>query len=105
MPSYDYICTACGHEFELFQRMSDPPERQCPRCGGRVRRKIGSGAGILFKGSGFYATDYRSPEYKAKERAEKGSASSASGKGADSSEGKAPAEKKAAGGGTNPAVS
>jgi putative FmdB family regulatory protein len=72
MPTYDYKCEACGHEFELFQRMTDLPERVCPQCGGEVRRKIGSGAGVIFKGSGFYATDYRSNDYKAKASSEKG---------------------------------
>jgi predicted nucleic acid-binding Zn ribbon protein len=64
-----------------MQRMSEAPAEACPRCGGRVARKIGAGAGVIFKGSGFYITDYRSREYKAKEKAEKGSAS---GEGGDS---------------------
>ena len=72
MPSYEYICQNCGYEFELIQKMSDPPRKLCPRCHKKVTRKVGAGAGILFKGSGFYATDYRSPDYKAKEKAEKG---------------------------------
>lgn len=75
MPTYDYKCTSCGHEFELFQKMTDPPAEVCPSCGGPVRRKIGSGAGLIFKGSGFYATDYRSPDYKAKAGSEKAAAS------------------------------
>ena len=70
MPTYDYYCTSCGHEFELVQRMSDPPRKRCPRCGRKVERKIGAGAGVIFKGSGFYITDYRSSEYRAKEKAE-----------------------------------
>ncbi|MDM7915180.1 MAG: FmdB family zinc ribbon protein [Candidatus Eisenbacteria bacterium] len=70
MPTYDYVCDHCGYAFELFQKMSDPPEQVCPRCDGKLRRLIGTGAGILFKGSGFYITDYRSPEYKAKAKAE-----------------------------------
>ena len=72
MPTYDYKCDACGHSFELFQKMSDPPAESCPKCGGKVRRLIGAGAGVLFKGSGFYATDYRSPDYKAKAKSEGG---------------------------------
>jgi putative FmdB family regulatory protein len=71
MPTYDYYCTSCAHEFELVQRMSDPPRKRCPRCGRKVERKVGAGSGVIFKGSGFYITDYRSSEYKAKEKAEK----------------------------------
>ena len=63
MPTYDYQCEKCGHQFEVFQRMSDRPKRTCPECKGRVRRLIGTGAGLLFKGSGFYITDYRSDSY------------------------------------------
>ncbi|MFQ3619507.1 MAG: FmdB family zinc ribbon protein [Spirochaetales bacterium] len=59
MPSYDYECTVCGHRFELFQNMSDPPVTDCPQCGKRVRRLIGGGMGVIFKGSGFYVTDNR----------------------------------------------
>ena len=59
MPSYDYECTVCGHRFEVFQNMSDPPLTDCPQCGKRVRRLIGGGTGIIFKGSGFYVTDNR----------------------------------------------
>lgn len=64
MPTYEYECKKCGCEFERFQRMSDPPLKRCPKCRGAVRRKIGTGAGLLFKGSGFYITDYRSEGYK-----------------------------------------
>lgn len=64
MPTYEYECSACGHHFEEFQSMSAEPLSKCPECGGKVRRLIGAGAGILFKGSGFYQTDYRSSEYK-----------------------------------------
>jgi putative FmdB family regulatory protein len=71
MPTYDYYCTSCAHEFELVQRMSDPPRKRCPRCGRKVERRIGAGSGVIFKGSGFYSTDYRSSDYKAKEKAEK----------------------------------
>lgn len=59
MPTYDYECESCGHRYERFQSMTDEPERVCPECGCAVRRLIGSGAGIIFKGAGFYATDYR----------------------------------------------
>jgi putative FmdB family regulatory protein len=64
MPTYDYICRACGHEFELFQQMSDSVKRKCPECGKpKLERLIGTGAGVLFKGGGFYETDYRSDSY------------------------------------------
>jgi putative FmdB family regulatory protein len=62
MPTYEYVCEACGHEFERFQKMSDDPVRKCQECGRlKVRRRISSGGGVLFKGPGFYATDYRKP--------------------------------------------
>jgi len=76
MPTYDYECLRCGHVFELFQKMTDPNAETCPSCGGEVRRKIGAGAGLIFKGSGFYATDYRSSDYKTKANSEKSDASS-----------------------------
>lgn len=61
MPHYDYRCEACGHQFEAFQSMKDAPLRSCPECRKpRLVRLIGAGAGLLFKGSGFYSTDYRS---------------------------------------------
>ena len=63
MPTYEYECRRCAHTFEAFQSMTDKPLRTCPECGGRVRRLIGAGAGIIFKGSGFHATDYRSKSY------------------------------------------
>jgi putative FmdB family regulatory protein len=72
MPTYEYLCEKCGHEFEAFQAISAKPLQVCPEdhCAlkkwgrGRVKRKIGAGAGLLFKGSGFYITDYRSESYK-----------------------------------------
>src|SRR6185503_13878296 len=75
MPTYDYICRACGHEFELFQQMSDPVKRTCPECGKpKLERLIGAGAGVLFKGGGFYETDYRSDSYTKAAEADKKSA-------------------------------
>lgn len=59
MPTYGYECTSCGHGFELFQKITAEPAKNCPKCGNRVRRLIGGGAGIIFKGSGFYTTDYK----------------------------------------------
>lgn len=65
MPTYDYECDACGHPFELFQSISAPVEKKCPKCGKlKLRRLFGTGAAIVFKGSGFYQTDYRSESYK-----------------------------------------
>ncbi len=64
MPTYDYRCNACGHTFEEFQMMSDRVMRKCPECGKlKLERLIGSGAGFVFKGSGYYVTDYRSKSY------------------------------------------
>jgi putative FmdB family regulatory protein len=63
MPTYEYQCTKCGIRFELFQPMADKPRRRCPECRGKVLRLISGGAGVLFKGSGFHATDYRSHGY------------------------------------------
>ena len=59
MPTYDYECTKCGNEFEVFQKMTDKHLSKCPKCHGKVKRLIGAGAGIIFKGSGFYETDYK----------------------------------------------
>jgi putative FmdB family regulatory protein len=65
MPTYDYLCDACGHKFELFQSISDPVQKKCPQCKKlKLRRLFGTGAAIMFKGSGFYQTDYRSDSYK-----------------------------------------
>ena len=76
MPTYEYKCTACGHAFEQFQSMSAPPVKKCPQCGkSKVKRLLGTGAGIIFKGSGFYITDYRDSSYKDKAKAESGAAS------------------------------
>ncbi len=59
MPTYEYVCKDCGYEFEEFQSISAEPIKICPKCGGRVERKISAGAGLVFKGSGFYITDYK----------------------------------------------
>lgn len=80
MPTYEYVCSKCGHEFEKFQSISDKPLAVCPAdlCAqkkwgrGKVKKKISAGAGLIFKGSGFYITDYRSEKYK--EAAKKDSA-------------------------------
>jgi putative FmdB family regulatory protein len=76
MPTYEYECRACGHTFELLQPITAKPIRTCPECGKpRARRLIGTGVGIIFKGSGFYQTDYRSESYKKAAKAEAESAS------------------------------
>ncbi len=65
MPTYEYKCENCGHQFEQFQSITSKPLRVCPQCGeNKLNRLIGAGSGIIFKGSGFYATDYRNDSYK-----------------------------------------
>ena len=76
MPTYEYECRDCGHVFEKFQSITARRLRKCPECAGRVERLIGSGAGVIFRGSGFYQTDYRSAEYKKTAKAEDTSSSS-----------------------------
>jgi putative FmdB family regulatory protein len=71
MPTYEYECLRCRRVFDTFQKITDEPLKRCPKCKGKVKRKIGSGAGIIFKGSGFYATDYRSDGYKSAAKADK----------------------------------
>lgn len=79
MPTYEYECLECGATFERFQSITARPVRRCPVCRkGKVRRLIGAGAGLIFKGSGFYATDYRSEDYKQEAKADKDSTSPAS---------------------------
>jgi putative FmdB family regulatory protein len=92
MPTYDYRCRKCGHRFELFHSIKDDTIKRCPRCKGRADRMISGGAGILFKGSGFYATDYRSSQYNEKAKQERSGESGA-------------AEKSGAGGADKPAKS
>jgi putative FmdB family regulatory protein len=73
MPTYEYACEACGHRFEEFQSIKAKPIEVCPKCGKKkVKRLISGGAGFLFKGSGFYITDYRSESYKSAAKAESG---------------------------------
>lgn len=72
MPTYAYRCTECGHRFEEFQSMTEAPIDRCPVCKGRVERVITGGAGFIFKGSGFYITDYRSDSYKKEAAKENG---------------------------------
>ena len=71
MPTYDYKCLECENQFEKFQGITAPPLEECPECSGKVKRLIGAGAGLIFKGSGFYTTDYRSEGYKESEKRDK----------------------------------
>jgi putative FmdB family regulatory protein len=96
MPTYDYECDACGHRFELYQSISADPERKCPACKKlKLRRLIGTGAAVVFKGSGFYQTDYRSDSYKKSAAADSGSSSSGSSSTEKPASEKTPSEKPA----------
>jgi putative FmdB family regulatory protein len=79
MPTYEYECQKCHERFELFQSIKEKPKTSCPKCGGRVKRLLGTGAGIIFKGSGFYTTDYRKPGYTESAKKESGATPPASG--------------------------
>ncbi len=86
MPTYEYLCDACGHRFEKFQSITAPATRKCPACGKmKLRRLIGHGAGVIFRGSGFYQTDYRSSTYQREASAEKKPAASGKDKASTSS--------------------
>ncbi|MBN1793523.1 MAG: zinc ribbon domain-containing protein [Candidatus Omnitrophica bacterium] len=81
MPTYEYECRQCGQKFEVFQKMTDKPLVTCQKCqGGPVMRLIGTGSGIIFKGTGFYETDYRRSSYKEAEKKEKETANDTSSK-------------------------
>ena len=85
MPTYDYECDACGHTFELFQNINDSVKRKCPECKkNKLKRLFGSGAAIVFKGSGFYQTDYRSEGYKKAAKADSKKSESSSSKKSES---------------------
>jgi putative FmdB family regulatory protein len=93
MPTYEYQCDACEHNFDEFQSMSEPALTKCPKCGKKkLRRVFGPGAAVIFKGSGFYQTDYRSESYKQAAKADQEGAGKAAGKadstGAGGSDGK-----------------
>ncbi len=86
MPTYDYRCDGCEHQFEVFQKVDDRQKKTCPECGEKkLRRLIGAGGGIIFKGSGFYETDYRSSDYKKRQKEESSSSSSTKSESKDSS--------------------
>ncbi|HIA91374.1 MAG TPA: zinc ribbon domain-containing protein [Candidatus Marinimicrobia bacterium] len=70
MPTYDYICNKCGHTFELFQSMTETPRKTCPVCKRVVRRLVSGGSGLIFKGSGFYLTDYKNDKKPPKDKKE-----------------------------------
>ena len=93
MPTYEYKCLDCGIQFERFQGITEDPIQECPECSGQTKRLIGAGAGLIFKGSGFYITDYRSEGYK--ESAKKDKDSSSSGSGDSKSEGSKSSDSKA----------
>ena len=98
MPTYDYECDACHHEFEIFEPITAEPQKKCPKCKKKkLRRLFGSGAALVFKGSGFYSTDYRSESYKKAAEAEKpktdSSSSSSTEKSSSSTESKPAATK------------
>jgi putative FmdB family regulatory protein len=86
MPTYDYSCDACQHHFEFFESITAKPQKKCPKCKkNKLRRLFGAGAGLLFKGSGFYQTDYRSDSYKKAAESEKPKTDSAGSSSSDSS--------------------
>lgn len=93
MPTYEYECKNCDKVFDMFQSMSEKPLKKCPDCGKKVTRLISGGAGVIFKGSGFYATDYRSSDYKNKAKAENTPCCAASKDPPCKTEGKCPAAK------------
>ncbi len=96
MPTYEYLCDACGNRFEKFQTMTSAPIKQCPKCKkNKARRLISAGAGLIFKGSGFYITDYRSEGYKEKAKAEAGGGDSKPSEKAATTTDAKPAEKAA----------
>jgi len=66
MPTYEYKCLDCGNVFEMFQKITDEPAKECPKCKGKVKRLLGAGAGPIFKGSGFYQTDYKNADSRNK---------------------------------------
>lgn len=100
MPTYEYRCPN-GHEFELFQRITDPPVAECPECGESAERLLSAGAGLLFKGSGFYITDYRSDSYRKAADKDKPATEGKSGGSKDTSKGSTGPSKSAGSGGAS----
>lgn len=98
MPTYDYKCDACGHTFERFQSITAAPVRKCPECGkNKVKRLLGVGAGLIFKGSGFYITDYRSEGYKNAAKADSGASGESRSESKPAGDAAKPADSKPAG--------
>ncbi|MFQ5861657.1 MAG: FmdB family zinc ribbon protein [Candidatus Brocadiales bacterium] len=87
MPTYEYECKGCGHVFERFESITASNVKKCPKCGNRATRLLGAGSAVIFKGSGFYQTDYRSQEYRQKAKAEEGKSTD---KGKTAEKGKSP---------------
>jgi putative FmdB family regulatory protein len=99
MPTYEYACEACGHHFDLFQPIKEAVRRKCPACGRlKLRRLIGTGAAVLFRGSGFYQTDYRSADYRREAKADKDGSASKESPPSPAKEKSASAGKEASGG-------
>ena len=94
MPTYEYECTRCTHQFEKFQSMTAEPLKRCPKCRCKVRRLFGTGAGIIFKGSGFYETDYRSESYKSGQKKDTASSDSSTSSKSSSADKKSSSDKK-----------
>ena len=100
MPTYEYKCPKCGNKFDLFQKMTAKPAAKCPECGAKAERQISTGAGLVFKGSGFYLTDYG----RAGQKARQGETAAATGEKSTGDKEKAPSDKKPATGGDKPSV-
>jgi putative FmdB family regulatory protein len=77
MPTYEYECCNCPNRFEVFQKMTEEHLKHCPKCKGKVRRLVGTGSGVIYKGSGFYTTEYRSESYKKREKEDRGTTTAA----------------------------
>ncbi len=100
MPTYDYECSKCGHRFEVFHSMSDETQQRCPKCKGKAKRVPSAGAGLLFKGSGFYITDYRSASYQEKARQDHAPSESTAAKGSEGNSGASSGDASASAAGT-----
>ncbi len=96
MPTYEYACSQCGHKFEEFKSILSEPTRECPQCAGRVQRLINGGVGLIFKGSGFYLTDYKKSSTGAKEAGDGAKPEKANGKKETASAEKSPEKKSSA---------
>lgn len=105
MPTYEYKCFACEHQFEQFQSITAEPLKRCPACGKlKLKRLLGTGAGLIFKGSGFYITDYRSESYKSAAKAEGGTKSESKGESAKTGSDNSGSKGAAAKGDTKPSA-